>query len=55
MIGGNVSEALKTLSENICYQSMIRIDDSVYTLGKNSLYSIKLIDQVGQLENFIQK
>uniref|UniRef100_A0A914D570 Vacuolar protein sorting-associated protein 8 central domain-containing protein n=1 Tax=Acrobeloides nanus TaxID=290746 RepID=A0A914D570_9BILA len=53
--GGNVSEALKALAENVCYQSMVCANGQVYVIGQDALWSITLLDQVAQLELLEEK
>ncbi|KAH7731097.1 Protein C42C1.4 a [Aphelenchoides avenae] len=53
--GGNVSEALKCLSDNVCYQSVSMFGDDVYVLGPNSLHAVSVMDQAAQLDHFEEK
>jgi len=59
--GGNVSEALAALADQVCYQSMCRmmLDEGgggmVYLLGQQGLHRVELMDQLAQMETFIAK
>ncbi|KAI6236515.1 Vacuolar protein sorting-associated protein 8-like protein [Aphelenchoides besseyi] len=53
--GGNVSEALRCLSANVCYQSIRHHDSEAFLLGQNGVFKICVADQLSQLERFVQR
>lgn len=50
-----MSEALKCLSDNVCYQSVSMFGDYVYILGPSSLHIVSVMDQIAQLDHFEEK
>jgi hypothetical protein len=53
--GGHVSEALKFLSENVCYQSICHANGTAYVLGQRGVFNARIMDQFTQLELFEQR
>lgn len=53
--GGSVSEALKFLSQNVCYQSMCNSNGLAYILGQRGVFVVQLMDQLSQLDLFEQR
>uniref|UniRef100_A0A0M3IMQ5 Vps8 domain-containing protein n=1 Tax=Ascaris lumbricoides TaxID=6252 RepID=A0A0M3IMQ5_ASCLU len=53
--GGNVSSAMEYLSNAVCYQSVYRVGGEVCILGRSSVCVISVVDQIAQLQNFIER
>lgn len=50
-----MSAALELLSDNVCYQSFVRHNDAIYSLGQSGIYAISLLDQAHQLDLFVER
>ncbi|MFH4976713.1 hypothetical protein AB6A40_003422 [Gnathostoma spinigerum] len=53
--GGNVSKALEYLSSSVCYQSIKSYGSSVYILGSGCMYELNLLDEISQIDAFIDR
>lgn len=50
-----MSSAMEYLSNAVCYQSVYRVGGEVCILGRSSVCVISVVDQIAQLQNFIER
>ncbi|KAI6234604.1 hypothetical protein M3Y99_00779100 [Aphelenchoides fujianensis] len=50
--GGQVSEALRCLAANVCFQSACHRDGEAFFLGQSGVFVVHVADQLDQLERF---